>query len=417
MSMLQQIISQSSEYKDYPIKTVNSVINIYRVGDRRSVFPSVLWQENKTFFGANKTNTSYNNQIQIFQYDHNYGSFVYKDVGNGTDTYDEYNHPLTYLWNEGGTLYCGQTNTHNAPIDIYKSNLLNDIRSGFTKLTSISGENAYPQVFRTISNKTAFCVRQYPEGVGDFNLSVQISDGGIEGTFTKIIITENTVGYRHYNVAPLIYGSPTKHYLISALRNDVGGVYFAQAVYVTEDFETYSNIDGTFSKNIALDGALTMAEIEANYIINGSTANDTVNFEIPSVIQVNNDLFFSSTKEETTDKYLFKITDDGTLTTKEITIPNNVVATRNPILYYNGLNILLSVLCNDAGTQTKEIWSIDIDFMTFTQVYVLSEFNSFSHIFLPDNINEVNGEYAFFADQNNTEQTVTLIITDDKFIL
>lgn len=415
--MIHKIISQSAEFKEYPIQAEDSVIDLYRVGDRRSVYPSVLWQNNKTFFGANKINTGFKNQIQVFQYDHIFSNFTYKDVGNGTDSFDEFNHPLTYLWAENDTIYCGQTNVHNAPIDVYKSNLTNDIRSGFTKLDSIAGENAYPQAFRTIGGKTAFCVRQFPEGVGNFNLSVQISDAGIEGTFTQTLITENTVGYRHYNVVPLIYGNPTKHYLISALRNDnAGAVYFAQAVYVTEDFETYSNVDGTFSKNISVDGELTMAEIEANFIVNGSTANDTVNFEVASAIQINNTLYFSTTKAGTTDKHIFKITDDGTVTSEIINIPDLITAGRNPILYYNGVKIVLSVRCSD-GSSTKELWACDLNGENYAQQFVYEEGSYQNHILLPDNLNEVNGEYAALLDQDNSEGVVKLLITDNKWIV
>jgi hypothetical protein len=411
--MLQEIISQSNTEKLYPITVSETVNDVFRVCDRRSVFPSMLWQDGKTFFGANKNNTTYKNQIILLQYNHNFDEFIYRDVGNGTDTVDDFNHPLTYIWAESGTLYCGQTNVHNDPIDIYKPLLENDYTAGSEQLTSITGDNGYPQAFKTVGSKTAFCVRLYPEGVGNFNLGVQISDSDIEGTFTQTLITENTVGYRHYNVVPIIYGTPTKNYLFSAFRNDdFENNYFAIACYVTTDFETFSNIDGTFSKDITLDGELTMAEISANFLVHGSIANDEESFEIPSIIQINDTIFFSSGVTGTTDKHIFKI-EDGVVTNELINIPDLNPLYRNPILYYNGLDILISVLCDDSGTQTKELWKVDLDLTGFAQQYVLSDFNDYNYMFLPDNLDQVNGEYAMFIDQDTNE--VKLLLTDNKW--
>lgn len=414
MSILQTVISQSSEEKIYPISVIETVTDVFRVADRRLVFPSVLWQNGKTFFGANKNNTTFKNQIQLLQYNHNFSEFIYRDIGDGTDTVDDNNHPLTYLRKESDTIYCGQTNVHNDPIDIFKPLVDNDYRSGFEKLTSITGDNGYPQAFTTVGGKTAFCVRLYPEGVGNFNLGVQISDGNIEGTFTQTLITENTVGYRHYNVVPIIYGTPTKNYLFSAFRNDdFDSNYFALACYVTTDFETFSNIDDTFSKDITVDGELTMAEIEADFLVNGTITDDEVYLEIASIIQINDTIFFSQTKAGTTDKYIFKI-EDGVVTSELINISNLDQIYRNPILYYNGLNILISVLCDDSGTKTKELWKVDLDLTDFAQQYVLSDFNDYNYMFLPDNLDQVNGEYAMFIDQDTNE--VTLLLTDNKWM-
>ena len=415
--MLQSIIQSSNRQKEYPIVNTYSVTDLYRVGDRRSVFPSVIWNDYRTFFAANKENIGFNNKIQVFQKDHKFNSFHVKEAGQGTDEFDEFNHPLTAIWEENDYIYCCQTNTHNDIIEVYKSNLKNDIRSGFTLINIIQGENAYPQIFKTVSGKTAFCVRQFPEGVGNFNLSVQLSDSGIEGTFTKIVITENTDGYRHYNIVPIKYGTSTKNFLFSCLRNDnAGNVYFSQAIYETSDFDTYRNIDGSFSKTISVSGELTMEEISTHCIVNGSIANDTVNFEIANVIQINDVLYFTSIKAGTSVRYIFKI-ENGLLESFVLNISNLFQIGRNPILYSNGVNPIVSCITDDNGDKNREIWAVSSDCSFFSQQFIWEGITGSNHIFLPDNFDKVRGEYEMLVEVNPSNSTLKTVTNTNRFLL
>lgn len=408
------IIASQGYYNSESIKIESHFVqDLFRIGDKQNVSPSILWKNNVTFMIGDKGNT-YNNQIQAFQYNHNFGSFNYLTVGNGTDDFDIFNHPTPYIWLDNNYVYTGQTNTHNAPIEIYKSNIENDIRSGFSKLDSISGENAYPKIVNNINNNAMFVVRQYPEGVGNFNLSVQISNSDIEGSFTKLVITENTIGYRHYPGSIMYYGQRTKDYLITNFRNDNAAEYFMHAVYWTDDYITFHNQTDTFSKNIVSSGELTMSEIETNFVFNGSTATDTTNLSVSNSIQINDILYTVVKKEGTTDYYVFKTT-DSEVTNTILNIPNiDTSQFFAPFIYYNGTKLLFSVLVNDTGNLSKEIWSTDLSIENLTLEYKYSNPNIYSKpIMLPDNLNDITGEYAFLLDYDSGN--VVLGITNNKF--
>lgn len=416
--LLQDIISQSNigQTEEF-VEVVRAIPNLLRVGDWQFVKPSVLWQDNRTFFSADKPFGAFNNQIIMIQIDHNSGEFYFTDVGIGTDEPDEFNHPVPFVWLEDGYVYCGQTNTHNDPIDVYKSNSINDIRSGFTKLPQILGNNAYPQLFKTNDNKTVFAVRLFPQGVGNFNLAVQKSDAGIEGDFTEVLITENTSGYRNYNGATVNYGTQTFNYVISNIRNDSNdNKYFASALFKTTDFITYSNFNDSFSKNVVVDGAISVSDISANFMINGSFDEDLEDYGFFNSIMVNDVIYGVTIKESTTDYYIFKI-ENGELETVLLNVPNIDKQFFAPFLYFNGLNLIISVRTDDGVfEQKKELWGISTDLLTQTKVYEFTDFSNFGRpIYLPDNLDQVNGEYAMCVDSGSGE--AIFVYTSNKFFI
>lgn len=415
--LLQNIISQSNfgSTEEF-VEILQAIPNLLRVGDGELVKPCVIWQDGKTFFSADKPNAGFKNQIIAIQIDHNSGSLFFADVGVGTEISDEFNHPVPYLWAENNHVYIGQTNTHNDPIDIFKSNDENDIRSGFTKLTSIPGLNAYPQLFKANDDTLVILVRVFSQGVGNFNLAIQKSNSGIEGVFSELLLTENTVGYRHYPSAPNCYGTQTKNFIATDFRNDdFESNYFAAALYETTDFITFSNYQGTFSKNVVLNGPLTMAEIDANYMINGNTANDLASYGFFNFIIVNDVLYGIGVKESTTEYYLYKI-ENGELETVLLNVPNIAIQFYTPFIYYNGLNLIISVRTDDTITQKKELWGVSTDLLIQTKVYEFTSVLSFGRpIYLPDNLDQVNGEYAMCVD--SAEGEAIFIKTSNKFFI
>lgn len=416
--------SQSYGNSEEFVEVKYGIDNLYRfASDRLLVQPASLWKDGKTFWPGDKGQIGFNNNLQVFEYDHNHQAFYYIDVGIGTYENDPLGHPIGYIWLENNHVYVGQSNVHNDPIDIYKSIAENDIREGFVKLDSVPGDNGYPQLFTANDNKATFLLREF-NGSSQFNTIVQRSDAGIEGSWTKTQITGNTVlDYRFYHSAPILYGTQTINYIPFVYRNDAGAEYFAHGLAYTSDFSTYYNAIGTYSKNVVSTSALTNAEIDTNYLINGSPAADTVNLHIMSGIQVDDTYYGLAIKSGTTDFYVFKA-EDGTITDTLLDIPNldeaSMASTNSPLMYYNGLNIVYSVLCDDAGTETKELWASDLGLTSFTQKYVRSNpTSSNAIIMLPDNLNEVNGEYAMFVDYDYTTspQSVVLVLTINKFFI
>lgn len=416
--MLLQTIWQSnsdevkSEIVTFPIN------DFFRIGDRQQIYPNLLWLDGKTFIVGDKGN-GFNNEIQAFQYDHNFDEFYYLRVGNGSDTSDEFNHPVPFIIEENNFIYIGQTNTHNSPIDLYKSNAINTLKQGITKISQITGTIAYPQVFKNKFGNISIALRSFITS-GEFNIALMNSDGGIEGTYTEVIITdEQGATYRIYQDSPLLYGTQTKHYLVGARRNDTPSPerYFAHFVVITDDFINFSNPTDTFSKDVTVS-RITDTEADDNYTINGSLADDMQNLGHMNCIQINDVFYGITVKAGTTDLYIFKI-ENNVLTITLVNITNIFFNFFNPFLYYNGQNIIISCYVNDGGNARKELWATPLDLSSFTQKFVFDMGTNFGDkaILLPDNFDKVNGEYLAFLVGDSVLDTGTFLRTSDKFYI
>lgn len=397
-----------------------TIQNLFGIDDFLLIRPGMLWVNGKTFIAGEESNFFSKNRIKLFQYDHSIKNFIYVNVGDGTNTFDSYNHPRAWIWIEGGYIYTGQTNTHNAPITLYKSNFQNRISGGFTQLTTVPGDNAYPQAFQAIDGTFCFSVRKYALGGEDHNVAFNKSDAGIEGTFTLTQITANDSGtslFWFYNQFPIMYGTNTKQFFIGSLRNTYPTTqsYFANAVYITEDFQNFTNYNGTFSKDISV-ARITNTETEDHFTINGTQLDDSQDLGIGSAVQINDVLYFIAIKEGTTnDFHIFKC-DGTTVESVFVNIPN--ITKGNGLhmvyLFYNGVNLVLSCIIDDGVTRTMELWAIPLDLTTFTQKFVYESPVTNGPISLPENLNMVTGEFLIFI-KALTGSTALFYRGNDKF--
>lgn len=407
----------SNDSKD--IEQGFTIANLYSLNDYLLIRPNILWKDGKTFFCGNESNTFSNTTIYICRYNHFTTSFFYQTVGNGTDVQDAFNHPQAYLWIEGNTIYTGQSNPHNGTIDLFRSEVADDINGTFTELTPITGGNAYVQFYMAFDNKLTINIRTGSSSP-NFNLAVNRSNSSsIEGIFTLTQITANTENnYRYYNQSPVLYGTNTKHYFIANRRNETTQKYWGQCALITTDFQTFSNYQGTASKNVVSVAPFTNAEIDANYMINGSSGSDTDDLGFMSCIQVNDVFYGIAIKSGTTNHYIFKI-DGNTMTETLINIPNMTRGNglHEVYLYYNGNNILISCLIDDTVTQTKEIWASPLDLTSFVQKYVYEGSAYGEPITMTENIDEVIGEHMIHIDMNYGLNQPIFYLTTDKFYI
>ena len=412
-SIKQQISSLSLGLNEFVVP------NIDRVGDGVLIYPNSFWADNKCWFIGDITDTG-NNQLYVIEFDFNRGVINYTLVGIGTVLIDAFDHPAGFLFMYDDYIYCGQTNTHNEPIDIWKSNTQLSTSLGFVKSKVVNGVNAYPQPFLAHDNKYTFCIRTYTGG-SNFHLAIQRSDSASpNGNYTHTQITNQTItNYRHYNGHTQHYGTNTKTYLIVNWRNDTGNKYFMHSVLVTSDFATYSNYQGTYSKNVVSTSPITSAELETNFSFNGSSASDTDDFHIMTGIQINDVFYAIAIKSGTTDHYIFKIS-GTTLTSTLINISNLYHNWFMPFMYYDGTDILMSVCINNAGTYSKKIYRVPLDLSDFTDVAYSYEptvmHESDKPIMLPQNYNEIvdgNG-YPMYVDHYRTTNTMILDLRNTK---
>jgi len=426
--MILKVLMQSSTSVTEGQNT-HAVTDLFRVGDFQFIRPSILWHNNKTYLGADKGNESiagFQNDIIMLQYDHNLDLLSYIDVGSGAGENDINNHPACWVWIENDYIYCGQAHPHNEGTSRFKSNSTNNINSGFTELNLVTNDYSYTKAFITHDNKFAFNFRFDFRGTSPPNFDnigiVKSNTSSIEGTFSEILICENTtIGYRYYNSCPVVYGNPTKTFFTPTMRKDGTVNYFANCVLITDDFETFVNYQGTASKNVVSVSPFTTAEIEADYTINGSTSSDTAEVKVMNTIQVNDVLYGTYIKEGTSDWYIFKI--DGTVFT-ETNLSSQITEIRtdaflNNFMYWNGSNIVLSVLTNDGSINKKELWAINGELSVFTQKYVNDMELAYNDpIKLPENLDQVSGYYSMWIDnQLGVTDYVILYNTNDKWLL
>ena len=423
--MILQIISQSNIFNN-EVDTIISknITDLFRIGDFQFVKPSILWNNGKTFLGADKGNNAiagFENDIIMIEYDSVLDVVSYIDVGTGAGYNDVFNHPACWVWIENNYIYCGQASPHNEGTTVYKSNATNTINSGFTQLSDVTDDYSYPKAFITHDNKFAFNFRFDGTLEYDDVGIVKSSTSSIEGTLSALQITDSTTsGYRYYNSCPLVYGTPTKTFFTPTLRRDAASNYFAHVVLITSDFNTFSNYQSTASKNVVSVSPFTDAEISANYVINGSFASDTAELRVMNTIQVDDVLYGTYIKSGTSDWYIFKI--DGTTKT-EVDLSAEISNLRtdsflNNFMYYNGSNIVLSVL-TDSGTYDKELWAISNDLTTFSQKKVYTDTLSYNDpIKLPENLDEVIGNYIFYVDTSlGVTDTAYFELTNNKYTL
>lgn len=390
----------------------NTISNLFGVADFQFVRPSLWWNDNITYFAATEENTVSNNKIQSYTYNHITKRFFNTTVGSGTTVQDSFNHPRAFIWYEGDYLYTGQSNPHNGVIDIFKSDVQIENDGGFSSITGVSGSNSYPKIFTTKDNKACICIRT-GSSAPNFDLAVNLSSAGIEGTFTQIKITANTVNdFRFYNESPVLYGTQTKHYLVGNVRSQTNSQYFTQVLLVTYDFNTYYNYEETFSKNVVSTSEITNAEISSNFLINGdfSTVTDTSGYMM--TIQVDDVFYGVCEKEGTSDHYIFKV-ENKVLTETLVTIPN---FDRNKYLYYNGNNILITCRVDEGGGVIKnKIYGSPLDLSSFTEVFSVDADSGQPILNLPENLDTVIGEYAIPI--SITGNDLDIYLTSDKFFV
>lgn len=421
--MIKKVLIQSGVNTTTGV-TSKAITDFFRLGDFQFVRPSILWNKGKTYAGADKGNNAiagFQNDIIMIEYDSATNVISTIDVGDGAGYNDIYNHPACWVWVENDYIYCGQSEPHNVGTSVYKSNSTNTINSGFTKLSNVEDDYSYPKALITHDGNFAFNFRLEGSLEYDDVGIVKSNSSSIEGTFTATQITDSlTSGYRYYNSTPVVYGTPTKTYFTPTIRRDTGAVYFAHVVLVTTDFNTFSNYQGTASKNVVSAAKFTDAEIEADYIINGSMASDGDELRVMNTMAVDDVLYGTYIKSGTSDWYIFKI--DGTTKT-EVNLSSNISNLRtdnslNNFMYWNGSNIVLSVLTDD-GTKNKELWAINSGLTTFTQKYTYNDALAYNDpIKLPENYDEVTGNYIFYVDsQLGVTDYCVLELTNDKYNL
>lgn len=168
---------------------------------------------------------------------------------------------------DGNLMFCTER-THNGTLIVHRTTTPRDIQS--IALHVFLGNGAYPKFWQHSSGRMMIAFRvgsNFQYIAGDFS-----NNSG--NTFTeRYNIAERAVvaGMRYYSAIPIQVKGDNWHLLIMT-RQDVSnnpfGYRFPKFFYLksTDGGVTWSNVQGTFSKDVKNTSALTEAELTANYM-------------------------------------------------------------------------------------------------------------------------------------------------------
>lgn len=198
-------------------------------------------------------------------------SISYQVGGSIAGASDEHLAPYLTIDNNGYIYVSKELGnpTHISPIQVFKSNNPLDITGGFTRINLFSGDFSYPYMLKT-GDKIIMAARSS-------SLNVKIWTKGLtDSAFAEVSNLCNDPDGRNYPY-PIKNIDEDIVWFTVQINTNVGGHANFRKIYVlqTTDGITWSNVNGSFSKNITV-AALSKAELETNYLLTSVTSPNVV---------------------------------------------------------------------------------------------------------------------------------------------
>lgn len=304
-------------------------------------------------------------------------------------------------------LYIFQTNPHNGIVEVFENDNGVDFGGTFTLITTIPGDFAYISAMKTISGLAIFL----RGGGGDYD-SYILTNNNIEltsWTSTRVAI-RSYLNTRHYPL-PLSNWYDGTYYWCSILRrsNDGSGSPAAteNALFLlkTQDFETFQNQDGTFSKDVTI-GNITDDELDANFLIDGDESNPNIFIGTLYGHRRDDKFYFNCVDWQDNDlaKVLYY---NGTTWSKQfLNIPNLEIDRngRNIGAYaqiiHKGSYLYYMVRTTVNSQLNVELWRTDFNFQNLT---FIRSFGEVVTSYLPENLWEItNNRITVFGNNSDT---------------
>lgn len=285
--LLQNILSQYSEYELFKKLYINTNKNgsefkpldpfySYQIGYNHI---DGFWYFSSGMTGGapnNRASTIYkvNSNLQIVE------SYKLQLSNEITSAYDS--HPVTtinfdsigniYFCREKGKNSTGDSNGHNTDILLYKLNQGEKL-SSISLIKTIPGIYSYPTL--NIYDNTIYITARGSSTVAALDKYdvCKSTDGGI--TFSTYNVINTALGNSARAYATTLYNYDNNDLVLALnIRNDVLDAFESIHVLRSSDGITWRNAENTFSKNVSLNGALTMSELNSNYLV-WKKANDS----------------------------------------------------------------------------------------------------------------------------------------------
>lgn len=394
-------------------KVVSSFLNIgnWALGGSFSTFddeaayniltsPTSIYYNGSTYSLGYESNT-YDNQAWIVK--QTGFSLETNKAGVGTNGQEPFNHPAPLLIiDDNGYIYVIQNEFHVTPFNLWRSDNPEDI-SSFSLIGQFDTDGAYLVLVKQDNTDAVFVTRSGDANSGGFHQSIlQVNLLDASYTKTQVSIADySTTDIRHY---PLYQyrkvGNSTTYFGAIQDRRDSDLKYLKVSLWKTTDFVNFSNLDGTFTKDVVTNGAITVQELEDNYKFIQSNTNDNNISILNSIIQVDDDLYVSYNADDV--RYLEKYTNGNNTASLSYVVPTD---TEDKAHVWNGDRIFFARDTNGIDG----IYSIDTNLANVELEHQLTkgtEFISFSYYAMPFNLHEIpSGSKYLGIGRSDTSQT------------
>jgi hypothetical protein len=298
MSFFQIVIAQTNYINiSGAVKTVSATYSEASILSAAALLyaPNSFWADGKTYFSLQKNlSVSPFGQIGLVVYDEQLGLNRPQILGKPLASGDTHTRPSIYF--DNNRLYAIQENLHITPLDIYKSDYDNETESFTEQVEKIGTAMAYANIYKLSD--------------GNFAIYFRFGNGQPFDTKAYASVVKSTAGFASFGseqqltlrTTNNVYQYPTQpnngtvglwHYGVLSERTGPGTdvFWYKYWLWKTQDFVTFYNYDGSFSKNVVSVSPLTEAELNTNFAF--YTGVNTKQYYSPATCLDNNGNFFA----------------------------------------------------------------------------------------------------------------------------
>ena len=239
---------------------------------------------NRTYFlWMQKGGAGYSIENMVFYYDHDTEELSSSfGVGVGTlGATDPHGHGALIVADDGHIIVIHEqlrntsSSAHNGPYQIKRSNEPEDPSSGFTLVHTTGFGNAYPKIWKT-DNGDLFVSSRYGSDYFYDHYRIMLyksTDNGLTWDAGTIIVNfdgPNPNDYWAYHGRIVQSDSNGINLVVNRVDRNPGYGYRDVYYLRSEDGETWTNIDNSYTKNISTQGSLNSTEMDNYFLVEHS---------------------------------------------------------------------------------------------------------------------------------------------------
>lgn len=290
--------------------------------------PRLYYQNGKTYLAfINPTAEKPYGQARVVEFDSDYGFGRPFTAGLIPDTPE--NHSISVVQANDVGVYVFQEVLHNTPINVYKSANAFD-PSQFTLPEQFGTDLAYVNILDRIGGNHLAWMRGVTAHCSIYQV---LSSDGLEDWGTEVRITDTPSGggpptFRHYPYLPIgRWYANGKYYRLICKRKDQGtdGYFFKYHCLVSTpaNLKQFTNLEGTYTHDVDVDGLLTDAILEANFMWHSMDGGGDIHGYPPRVSISPNGNFYSIIRDaDGSANFSLKYFRNGSWIVKDLIIAN-----------------------------------------------------------------------------------------------